>query len=349
MVLLGSHSHSKSRSPPITPFTAARARTPLFPDNDMDVLLETDLPGVDLLHRGKVRDVYGLDDHLLIVTTDRVSAFDCVLPNGIPHKGHVLTALSTFWFDRLAEHVRNHLAARSVDEYPAHLRRFADQLVGRSMFVRRAERFDVECVVRGYLIGSGWKDYQASGAVCDIPLPRGLQLAEQLPEPIFTPATKADSGHDENIGFERMATIVGSDWAERLREVSLSLYAQASAYARERGIIIADTKFEFGLIDGELTLIDEALTPDSSRFWPAESYRVGESPPSFDKQFVRDYLSTLDWDRTPPAPGLPEEVVWGTSDRYLEAHELLTGKALAIAPKAVDTTIPTDTPGEPTA
>ena len=300
----------------------------MLPDAPTRTLVSTEIPELELLHRGKVRDIYELDDRLLIVATDRLSAFDVVLADGIPGKGKVLTQLSCFWFDRLRHVVDNHLVTADVNRMPVLLRPYADQLVGRSMFVRRADRFDVECVVRGYLIGSGWADYQSSGAVCGIELPRGLRLADRLPEPIFTPATKADEGHDENVSFDHMAQIVGSEWALRLRAVSLRLYSQAASYARTRGIIIADTKFVFGLIDGELILIDEALTPDSSRFWPADAYAPGASPPSFDKQFVRDYLSTLDWDKSSPGPGLPPQIVRKTGDKYREAFEVLTGRRL---------------------
>ncbi len=300
----------------------------MLADASTKPLVSTEIPELELLRRGKVRDIYELDHRLLIVATDRLSAFDVVLADGIPGKGKVLTQLSCFWFDRLRHVVDNHLVTADVNRMPALLRPYADQLVGRSMFVRRADRFDVECVVRGYLIGSGWADYRRTGAVCGIELPRGLRLADRLPEPIFTPATKADEGHDENVSFDHMAQIVGSEWALRLRAVSLRLYSQAASYARTRGIIIADTKFEFGLIDGELILIDEALTPDSSRFWPADAYAPGASPPSFDKQFVRDYLSTLDWDKSSPGPGLPPQIVRKTGDKYREAFEVLTGRTL---------------------
>jgi len=281
-----------------------------------------------MARRGKVRDVYDLGDQLLIVATDRVSAFDVVLPNGVPNKGRVLTQISRFWFDRI-EVCRNHLISTEVGDFPESIRSHADVLEGRSMLVRRAERVDIECVVRGYLIGSGWKDYRATGAVCGIELPADMELAGRLGEPIFTPASKADDGHDENISFDRMAEMVGSDTAERLRELSLEIYGAAREYAEQRGIIIADTKFEFGFIDGELALIDELLTPDSSRFWPADQYRAGISPPSYDKQFVRDYLNEIDWDKNPPGPELPEEVVAATSAKYLEAYEQLTGAPLA--------------------
>ena len=277
--------------------------------------------------RGKVRDVYDLGARLLIVATDRISAFDVVLPNGIPHKGRVLTQISRFWFDRLTV-CGNHLISTDVEEFPEPLREHADVLSGRSMLVHRADRLDVECVVRGYLIGSGWKDYQATGAVCGIELPADIELAGRLEEPIFTPASKADDGHDENISFDEMAEVVGADTAELLRELSLAIYSETRQYAEQRGIIIADTKFEFGFIDGELALIDEVLTPDSSRFWPADQYHSGVSPPSFDKQFVRDYLNEIDWDKSPPGPLLPAEVVAATSDKYLEAYEQLTCRSL---------------------
>jgi len=293
-----------------------------------EVVTTTNLEGIELLRRGKVRDVYQLDSHLLIVASDRISAFDCVIPNGIPHKGAVLTQISRFWFERLADIVPNHLVTTNVDEFPAQLAPYRDTLAGRSMLVRKADRLDVECVARGYLIGSGWVDYQESGAVCGIDLPAGLPMAGQLPETIFTPASKADDGHDENISFAVVEDMVGADTANQLRDFSLRIYGEARAYAEERGIIIADTKFEFGFVDGELILIDEVLTPDSSRFWPADDYQVGSSPPSFDKQYVRDYLLGVDWDRNPPAPELPPEVIEATSAKYLEAFRRLTGQEL---------------------
>ena len=279
-----------------------------------------------LLHRGKVRDVYAIDeDQLLIVTTDRLSAFDVVLPQPIPGKGEVLTSVSNFWMARFADAVPNHLVNRPLEEVlPA---TDAARCRSRSVIARRLQALPIEAVVRGYLIGSGWKDYRADGQVCGIALPAGLQQAQQLPEPIFTPATKAAVGdHDENIGFDEAARLVGRELAERVREVSIRLYTEAAAYAAGRGIIIADTKFEFGLADdGELVLIDEALTPDSSRFWPQDEYHVGTSPPSFDKQYVRDYLETLDWDKTAPGPGLPDEVIANTAAKYREAQRILTG------------------------
>jgi phosphoribosylaminoimidazole-succinocarboxamide synthase len=291
---------------------------------------ETVLPGLKLLRRGKVRDVYEADDeHLLIVATDRISAFDCILPTQIERKGEVLTALSRFWFERLSEITPHHLVATDITRMPEHLSAHADVLRGRSMLVRRTEVFPVECVVRGYIAGSGWKDYQATGEVCGHKLPEGLRESEELPAPIFTPATKAEEGHDENISEARMGEIVGSETTAQLRDTSLALYREAARYARARGIIIADTKFEFGLDrEGRVILIDEALTPDSSRFWPAAIYEPGHAQPSFDKQFVRDYLETLQWDKRPPAPPLPEEVAAATTDRYLEAYRLLTGEEL---------------------
>ena len=293
-------------------------------------VLETSFSDLQLLRRGKVRDVYGVDDdHLLIVATDRISAFDCILPTPIARKGEVLTQLSRFWFERLGGIVPNHLVATAVEEMPEAVRAHADALRGRSMLVRRTEVFPVECVVRGYITGSGWKDYKRTGEVCGHKLSEGLRESEQLPEPIFTPATKAEEGHDENISEAQMREIVGREATDTLRDISLGLYKEASEYARTRGIIIADTKFEFGRDrDGKVILIDEALTPDSSRFWPADEYEPGRSQPSFDKQFVRDYLETLDWDKQPPAPPLPPEIAAATTERYLEAYRLLAGSEL---------------------
>ncbi|MEO6390839.1 MAG: phosphoribosylaminoimidazolesuccinocarboxamide synthase [Pyrinomonadaceae bacterium] len=293
-------------------------------------VLTTSLSGLNLVRRGKVRDVYSVDDqHLLIVATDRLSAFDCVLPTPIERKGEILTAISRFWFDRVAQIVSHHLITTGVDEMPDAVRAHADQLRGRCMFVRRTEVVPVECVVRGYLAGSGWKDYQRNGEVCGIPLPAGMVEAQKLAEPIFTPATKAESGHDLNISFDEMASTVSLDIAERLRDYTFALYTYARDYAAGRGIIIADTKFEFGLDqDGRILLIDEIFTPDSSRFWPADKYEAGGSPPSFDKQFVRDYLESLEWDKHPPAPALPDEIALATTERYLEAYRLLTGNDL---------------------
>ncbi len=291
---------------------------------------ETFLPDLKLLRRGKVRDVYEIDDrHLLIVATDRISAFDCILPTRIAHKGQVLTALSRFWFERLSHLTPHHLLTTEIAEMPASVHQYEELLRGRSMLVQRTEVFPVECVVRGYLSGSGWKDYQRTGEVCGHRLPADLLESDKFTEPIFTPATKAEAGHDENISEARMADIVGAEVAEQLRDTSLSLYREAESYARTRGIIIADTKFEFGRTpEGRLVLIDEALTPDSSRFWPADRYSPGGPQASFDKQFVRDYLETLHWDKRPPAPPLPPDVAEATTARYLEAFRLLTGKSL---------------------
>lgn len=293
-------------------------------------VVETTLSDLKLIRRGKVRDVYQVDeDRLLIVATDRVSAFDCVVPTPIARKGEVLTSLSQFWFTKLGHVVPNHLIATSIEEMPSVVQNHADEVRGRSMLVRKTEVFPVECVVRGYITGSGWKDYKRTGEICGHKLPAGLRESEQLSEPIFTPATKAETGHDENISEQRMAEIVGPEVTASLREVSLTLYKQAASYARERGIIIADTKFEFGRDrEGRTLLIDEVLTPDSSRFWPADDYEVGRGQASFDKQYVRDYLETLDWNKQPPAPELPPEVAKATTARYLEAYKLLTGESL---------------------
>ncbi len=276
-----------------------------------------------------MRDVYEVGEHLLLVATDRISAFDCILPTPIPHKGRVLTSLSRFWFERLSDVVENHLVSTDIDAFPDVLHPFAETLEGRSMLCRRAEVVPVECVVRGYLIGTGWKDYLETGAVCGIELPPGLRIADRLPEPIFTPATKEAMGaHDVNVSEEKMAELVGADLTRRLRDSALEIYRRAVAHAAGCGIIIADTKFEFGLIGDSVILIDECLTPDSSRFWPVDTYAPGTSPESFDKQFVRDYLETLDWDKRPPAPPLPDDVVARTSAKYLEAYRLLTGRDL---------------------
>jgi phosphoribosylaminoimidazole-succinocarboxamide synthase len=293
-------------------------------------VLQTSFSDLQLARRGKVRDVYSVDDdHLLIVATDRISAFDCVLPTPIARKGEVLTALSRFWFDRLGHVVPHHLVTTEIEEMPETVRRHAESLRGRSMLVKRTEVFPVECVVRGYLVGSGWKDYKRTGEVCGHHLPEGLRESEKLPAPIFTPSTKAEEGHDENISEAQMAETIGADVTGTLRDISLRLYTEASEYARTRGIIIADTKFEFGRDkDGSITLIDEVLTPDSSRFWPADQYEPGKSQPSFDKQFVRDYLETLDWNKQPPAPSLPPEIAQATTERYLEAYRLLAGMSL---------------------
>jgi phosphoribosylaminoimidazole-succinocarboxamide synthase len=293
-------------------------------------VVETTFSDLTLLKRGKVRDVYQVDeDSLLIVATDRVSAFDCVIPTPIERKGEVLTALSQFWFAKLGDIVPHHLIATNIEQMPSVVQNHADELRGRSMLVRKTDVFPVECVVRGYITGSGWKDYQKTGEVCGHKLPAGLRESEQLAEPIFTPATKAETGHDENISEERMAGIVGPEATARLREISLNLYKQAADYARARGIIIADTKFEFGRDnEGQVILIDEVLTPDSSRFWPADDYEVGRGQASFDKQYVRDYLETLDWNKQPPTPELPPEIAKATTARYLEAYQLLTGQKL---------------------
>ena len=293
-------------------------------------VLETTVSELKLLRRGKVRDVYAVDeDRLLIVATDRISAFDCVAPTPIARKGEVLTALSRFWFAKLAHIVPNHLITTEIESMPDVVRRHASELCGRSMLVRAAEVFPVECVVRGYLVGSGWKDYQRTGEVCGHKLPSGLRESQKLASPLFTPATKAETGHDENISERQMATIVGDDIAVTLRNLSLRIYQEASSYALGRGIIIADTKFEFGRDrDGQILLVDEVLTPDSSRFWPANQYEVGKSQPSFDKQYVRDYLERLGWNKQPPAPKLPPEIAQATTERYLEAYRLLVGESL---------------------
>ena len=292
-------------------------------------VLALDLPGVQKVKSGKVREIFDLGESLLFVATDRISAFDCVMPNGIPRKGEVLTQLSHFWFDQVENIVPNHRLARPGDPLPANLKAHEGQLGKRSMIVKKTQPLAIECVVRGYLAGSGWKEYKKSQTVCGIPLPAGLQDSSELPEPIFTPATKAETGHDENIDFATAAKIVGFDIAERARAISISIYSFAREYARKRGIIIADTKFEFGTTpDGKLILIDEVLTPDSSRFWPASEYTPGKGQPSYDKQFVRDYLETLDWDKNPPAPPLPPEVVEKTTGKYLDAYRKITGREL---------------------
>ncbi len=289
----------------------------------MDVLT-VDLPGIPKLRSGKVREVFDLGDKLLIVATDRISAFDCVLPTAIPAKGSLLTQLSHFWFEKL-DFVPNHLVGLEAGYLPEELRKHEELLAGRSMIVEKALPLPVECVVRGYLAGSGWADYQRTGAVCGNKLPEGLRQAEKLPKPIFTPANKADTGHDENISWHQCRALLGDEIAIRVRDFSIDLYEHGRAVAAQRGIIIADTKFEFGMVGGDLVLIDECLTPDSSRFWDAAEYAVGSSPLSFDKQFVRDYLETLDWDKKPPAPELPEDVARRTSEKYIEAYTRLTG------------------------
>jgi phosphoribosylaminoimidazole-succinocarboxamide synthase len=284
-------------------------------------LLETNLPGFTLRGRGKVRDIYENDDRLLIVATDRISAFDYILATGIPDKGRVLTQMTLFWLGFLRDVVPNHLLSTDVSALPP-------EFEGRSMWVKKAQMFDVECVARGYLSGSGWKDYVRTGALCGIALPAGLRESDALPEPIFTPATKAQSGHDENIPYETVVNTIGAETAARLRDLTLAIYKKAAEYARSRGIIIADTKFEFGVVNGEIILADEVLTPDSSRFWPAETYSPGGAQPSFDKQFVRDYLESIKWNKMPPAPALPEDVARRTSEKYKEAYRILAGKSL---------------------
>jgi phosphoribosylaminoimidazole-succinocarboxamide synthase len=295
------------------------------------VLLRTEYPDLQLHASGKVRDVYKIDDdRLLFVATDRISAFDYILATGIPHKGKVLTQISLFWFEFLKDVVPNHLITADVSQYPAAIRKYSDQLRGRSMVVMNADMFPVECVVRGYISGSAWKEYKASGTVCGIELPKGLTESDQLPEPIFTPATKATSGHDENIPFSEMARLIGADVSEQLRDLTLKVYKKASDYARAKGIIIADTKFEFGRTSRGITLADEVLTPDSSRFWPADRYKAGQAQDSYDKQYVRDYLEEIHWNKQPPAPALPAEVTRKTSEKYLEAYEQLTGRKLDV-------------------
>jgi phosphoribosylaminoimidazole-succinocarboxamide synthase len=286
-----------------------------------------DLPGIKKLRSGKVREVFDLGDVLLFVATDRLSAFDVVLPDPIPDKGAVLTQISAFWFKCLT-FAKNHLVTADFDEFPARVHSFRDQLAGRTMVVRKAKPLPVECVVRGYLVGSGWKDYKATGSVCGHKLPAGLKQAQELPEPLFTPSTKSDVGHDRNIDWAECCEMIGEETATRVRDLSLRLYTAGKEHAAKVGIIVADTKFEFGMHNGELLLIDECLTPDSSRFWPADQYAVGQSPPSYDKQFVRDYLETLDWNKQPPGPSLPAEVIEKTSGKYREAFRRLTGKEL---------------------
>jgi len=292
----------------------------------MKVLSETHFAGVTPSARGKVRDIYDLGDKLLIVATDRLSAFDVILPTPIPDKGRVLTQLSLFWFNLLKDVVPNHVL--SATEFPAPFDKFTEELAGRTMVVRKARPLPIECVARGYVSGSGWRDYRVTGKICGIALPGGLRESDRLPEPIFTPATKAASGHDENISFEQATAMVGKELAEKVRAVSLEIYRRAAAYAEPRGIIVADTKFEFGLLNNDLMWIDEALTPDSSRFWPAAHYSPGGPQPSFDKQFVRDYLERMRWPKTPPGPELPPEVVSATRDKYREAYRILTGREL---------------------
>ena len=299
-------------------------------------LLQTDLGSLPRTARGKVRDIYALpNDQLLFVATDRISAFDHVLGSGIPDKGRILTQLSLFWFDFLLNTVKNHLLTASTNDYPSQLWPYAAQVEGRSMLVKRAEMFPVECVVRGYLSGSGWKDYKQTGGICGIELPRGLRESDRLPEPIFTPAAKNNVGHDENISFEQMVNTIGQKPAEDLRDLTFAIYEKAGRHAASKGLILADTKFEFGLVNGEITLADEVLTPDSSRYWPAETYNPGGAQPSFDKQYVRDYLESINWNKQAPAPALPDEVVARTREKYLEAFRLITGRTdLANTPSA---------------
>jgi phosphoribosylaminoimidazole-succinocarboxamide synthase len=295
------------------------------------VILQTDFPDLQLHASGKVRDVYQLDsESLLFVATDRISAFDYVLATGIPQKGRVLSQISLFWFDFLSDIVPNHVITADVARYPQALQKYADQLRGRSMVVQRAQMFPVECVVRGYISGSAWKEYKATGKVCGVALPAGMRESEAFPEPIFTPSTKATSGHDENISFSKMCEIVGAEAASTLRELTLRIYKKAAAYARQRGIIIADTKFEFGRTAQGITLADEVLTPDSSRFWPADKYAAGGAQESYDKQYVRDYLEEIRWNKQPPAPALPAEVAARTSEKYLDAYFQLTGRKLDV-------------------
>ncbi len=296
----------------------------------MQAISTTDFPTLKLFRRGKVRDVYEVGGHILFVATDRLSAFDVVLPDPIPMKGAVLTAISKFWFDHLGEVTKHHFITMNVDEYPEECAPYKDILRGRSMLVKKTQPLPVECIVRGYLTGSGLKDYQKTQAVCGIPLPAGLVDGSELPEVLFTPSTKAEEGHDENISFDEAASLIGGEYAAKVRDLSIAVYSFARNSARERGIIIADTKFEFGVADGEVILIDEVLTPDSSRFWPMSQYVPGTAQPSFDKQYVRDYLSETGWNKTPPAPRLPAEVIAKTTEKYLEAYKLISGKDLTV-------------------
>ncbi len=297
-------------------------------ETETSVLLESNLPGVELVARGKVRDVYQAGEHILFIASDRISAFDVVLPNGIPRKGEVLTKLSIFWFDFLKDVVPTHFVTANVIEYPAEVHEFRDQLEGRSMLVKKLEMVPIECVARGYLAGSGWKEYQAQGTVCGIKLPPGLRQNALLPEPIFTPATKAEEGHDENISFEQACGIIGTELGEKLRDLTVDIFSRAQQHALACGLVLADTKFEFGLLDGEIVLGDEVLTPDSSRYWPLETYQPGREQPSYDKQYVRDYLESVNFNKQPPGPELPPEVVANTSEKYQEAYITLTGEEL---------------------
>jgi phosphoribosylaminoimidazole-succinocarboxamide synthase len=294
----------------------------------MNVIYQTDLPGVKLHGRGKVRDIYDVGEHFLIVATDRLSAFDVVLPTPIPNKGKVLNQMSAFWFDHFKNVVPNHVVSTRVDDYPKNLHPFREQLDGRSMLVKKAKVFPLECVARGFLTGSGLKDYNKTGSVCGVRLPAGLRESDRLPQPIFTPSTKAETGHDENISEEQAAKIVGADVVAKLKELTLSLFSRGVEYASTRGIIICDTKFEFGLIDGKIAIVDEMLTPDSSRFWPADQYVAGRTQPSFDKQYVRDYLEKIGWNKQPPAPELPDDIVEATGAKYVEALRRVTGRDL---------------------
>ena len=296
----------------------------------MNAITSIELPNIPKFKSGKVREVYDLGDQYLFIASDRISAFDVVMTEGIPNKGHVLNMISKFWFDRTTDVVKNHMISTKIKDFPPELQQYEEILKGRSMLVKKAELLPVECIVRGYLIGSGWKEYQKSNTIGGMPLRSGYEMAGKIDEPIFTPSTKADEGHDENISIDQMYDIVGTDLGKKLEDISINLYKTAADYALTKNIIIADTKFEFGMINGELILIDEVLTPDSSRFWPKESYMPGSSPLSFDKQFVRDYLETLDWDKTYPGPTLPDEILLKSRDKYLEAYKLLTGDDLII-------------------
>lgn len=297
---------------------------------DINILLTTDYKEIKLFKRGKVRDVYDLGDELLIISTDRISCFDVVLPCGIPNKGNVLTGLSCFWFDFLKDIIPNHFISANVNQFPDELKKYSDQLTGRSMLVKKTKPIVVECVVRGYLSGSGWKEYKTRQSICGIQLPAGLVESDKLPEIIFTPSTKEDKGHDVNVDQGYVERLLGRDVADKLKKVSIAIYKKAHDYALTKGIIIADTKFEFGIFNGEMIIIDEVLTPDSSRFWPKDEYKPGIPQPSFDKQFVRDYLEGLVWDKTPPAPGLPEEIIQKTSQKYLDAYRKISGSGLKI-------------------
>lgn len=289
------------------------------------IVMQSDLPDLKLVNRGKVRDIYDLGEHLLIVTSDRISAFDVIMDEGIPRKGYVLTQISKFWFEQMGDILPNHIVATEVEDFPAIAHPYRDRLEGRSMLVKKAQPLPVECIVRGYISGSGWKEYKESGTICGIDLPAGLKESDKLPEPIFTPSTKAELGaHDENISFDQAVELCGREVAEQVRDSSLAIYQRARDLAATKGIIIADTKFEFGIIDGQLIWIDEAMTPDSSRFWPKDQYRPGGPQPSFDKQFLRDYLETLDWNKQAPPPPLPDEIVRRTSEKYQEALARLT-------------------------